>query len=918
MKKTFLTSLVLMSSLGVFAQDKAVSEKDKDGPALQKESGIGDRAAGTHNTGNIGLFFENRGKLYPRRLTQGPSGEFPTNSGKHYIYRVNPYVGIPGNVIQGRYSTNEEWEAVGGFHNPEYTQIAFSDNPRTWPSGKWPVTDAQGNPVIKSDQDSYCVYDDSKNTRGVLGFEIAQTGYAYGSAFAKNILFYKFELKNKSTKKQDSVYFALYCDVDVGNISGGDPEYNDDLIGFDKGKNLVYFYDSKGYSKEWPDSKTGYFGFSFVQTPATDEGKTGVTDMHYFLYNDDDIVDTDTLHYQRISSSPILYNSALGSKFFHVTNPSDLHYDDPAKQPAAGHDVGAFISAGPYTLEPGQVLTFYTAMLAGDNLPELIKYQENSLKMIGFDFEISKPPVTPTVSVTGNDGSATVYWDNAAEKSRDSFSGQYDFEGYRVYRSQNKGVSWENLADFDAVNKIGLNTGLQYSYTDTKVTNGFEYWYSVTAYDRGDSVTASLESPKGTTTDAKNLKAVTPSSAAAGYRPVSGTGIVHAGTGKSNYSLLVSPADQETLTGNSYQVRFTYTTRKDLGDLDTKVEVVIKDSTKAGSGNYAVEWLDVDQIRLINLATGDEIPPTPKLYRSGAQYNFNSGLSVKLTDTTTNVLRKPQPGDYLSVNFSSLVVRNQTDTVASPRPFLYGKPVATQDGVIITAAPQPVVRKLTRVGGTDPVTLNLTATSDTAAIKNGTYLLSTDGTGFKDGEGFTHLLIRDAGGTVVVRIDSLFSGDTFAFLGLEGSLEFPKTTPPPPGTIFSAEIEKIQDPTLRDKWNFSIAGSAVLRDRLKAEMADIKVVPNPYVVSSLYEPEFGELRKEPLRQIQFINLPNSCTIYIFSVAADLVKTLHHQSLTGTEIWDLKAEGGREVAPGVYLYVVKADGVEFKSRFAIIK
>jgi len=78
------------------------------------------------------------------------------------------------------------------------------------------------------------------------------------------------------------------------------------------------------------------------------------------------------------------------------------------------------------------------------------------------------------------------------------------------------------------------------------------------------------------------------------------------------------------------------------------------------------------------------------------------------------------------------------------------------------------------------------------------------------------------------------------------------------------------------------------------------------------------LRKEPLRQIQFINLPNECTIYIFSVAADKVKTIYHNSNNGTEIWDLRAEGGREIAPGIYIYVVKASGVEYKSKFAIIK
>jgi hypothetical protein len=89
-------------------------------------------------------------------------------------------------------------------------------------------------------------------------------------------------------------------------------------------------------------------------------------------------------------------------------------------------------------------------------------------------------------------------------------------------------------------------------------------------------------------------------------------------------------------------------------------------------------------------------------------------------------------------------------------------------------------------------------------------------------------------------------------------------------------------------------------------------------VSSIYEPEFGELRREPLRQIQFINLPPECTIYIFTVDADLVKTIYHSSMNGTAVWDLRAEGGREIAAGVYIYLVKTADAEYLERFAVIK
>ena len=115
---------------------------------------------------------------------------------------------------------------------------------------------------------------------------------------------------------------------------------------------------------------------------------------------------------------------------------------------------------------------------------------------------------------------ATLYWDDIAEYSLDEFTGNYDFEGYRLYRSTDKGVNWKKLADYDLLNSKGENTGLQYSYDDTTIINGFKYWYSITSYDRGDTLIESLECPLGTNTDAINLESLIPRSDAIGRTPV--------------------------------------------------------------------------------------------------------------------------------------------------------------------------------------------------------------------------------------------------------------------------------------------------------------------------------------------------------------------------------------------------------------
>lgn len=49
------------------------------------------------------------------------------------------------------------------------------------------------------------------------------------------------------------------------------------------------------------------------------------------LYNDDNISDIDSIQYGFMSSSPGLFNSAVSSRYFHVANSSNIHFDDPAQ-----------------------------------------------------------------------------------------------------------------------------------------------------------------------------------------------------------------------------------------------------------------------------------------------------------------------------------------------------------------------------------------------------------------------------------------------------------------------------------------------------------------------------------------------------------------------------------------------------------
>jgi len=917
MKKRFLYLIMLLGFLLVSnGQDKS-KDKDQDSP-LQKTEGITDRAGGTHNGSNIGLFFENRGKLYPRRVTQGPSGEWPINSTMHYIYRINPMVGIPGNVIQGRYTTNEEWEAVGGFHNPEISSVALSDNPQTWhPVNGWPIKDANGNPVIKSDQDSFCAYSDSNNTKRILGIQVNQTGYTYGVKFAQDIIFYKFDVINNGNENLSDLFFAMYSDMDIGNISGGDAEYDDDFVGFDQEENFAYFHDD-GLSSEWPGGKTGHFGVAFLKTPSVNGVELGMTDMHYNLYYDDQ--DIDSVQYGIMASKEYLYNSEFGDRYFHLGSNANIHYDDPATQPESGLDILATLSSGPYNLNPGDTLTFITAILAGWDKTEIYNTLESAKKVMAFNFEISKPPAAPALTGVAGDEKVTLYWDDRSENSLDNFSGEYDFEGYRLYRSRDKGVTWSKLLDCDLLNFSGFDTALKYSYVDEDVTNGFEYWYSVTAFDRGDSSIASLESPKGSSTGVINLVSMYPQSAAIGYVPVSTGDVSHSGSGNSNYKLTVTPTDNSTLGGNHYELSFDYITKKEKGNLNTLVDVIIRDSSKTYPVSYGIQFLTGNQITIIDLSTGEYVDRYPRNFVSGGRYNVSAGLQfvVYNPDPNADPDLLPQPGDYITIKFAATVVRNNSETAMPFRGFDINQTLATDDGVLFSLSAPDIIQDVSRIAGTDPVDIEFSVDDETLVSAN-TYFISTEGSGENStGEKFVKVVIRDSEQTTLAEFDTLYNLDSFYFDGLRGSIDFNGNSAPSAGNIFSVITILPLQITLQDKYNFGIENSYIDSNEIKENINNIRVVPNPYVVSSLYEPEFGELRREPLRQIQFVNLPNECTIHIFSIDADLVKTLYHSSSGGTETWDLRAEGGREIAPGIYIYVVRTEGTEYLSRFAIIK
>lgn len=123
--------------------------------------------------------------------------------------------------------------------------------------------------------------------------------------------------------------------------------------------------------------------------------------------------------------------------------------------------------------------------------------------------------------------------------------------------------------------------------------------------------------------------------------------------------------------------------------------------------------------------------------------------------------------------------------------------------------------------------------------------------------------------------------------------------------------------TSADRFDFVIDDAnlpSVDLELAKDQMADIKVVPNPYLVTHIAEP-VGE------RQLHFINLPQQCTIRIFSVSGRLIQTLEVNNPANNNrfIWDMMTNTNDDLPYGVYIYHVSAPGVGEKvGKFAVIK
>lgn len=599
-------------------------------------------------------------------------------------------------------------------------------------------------------------------------------------------------------------------------------------------------------------------------------------------------------------------------------------------------NISMVFASGPFPLYQNLRERFSMALVFGENLDDIMFNKETVQQIYNANYNFSKPPIKPILTAIPGDQKVILYWDNIAEESRDPFLGyengdptqgyKKDFEGYLIYRStepefndikvitDSKGSPkyWKPIAQFDlkdgikGPDPVGINgahfwrgddTGLQYSYVDTDVKNGVKYYYACVSYDMGDPNfgTAGLQPSECTkiiTEDfAGNLQfvdincaVVVPNAPVAGYVPPQIQGDTkHASEGVGTGSIQLNILDPRVvLEGAQYTVQFN--SSDDYPLYHSKSYKIIKtyngvtDTILTVDSSYfgierisppfdgmAITVLNDTVVAIIDSLTGWLVG--------------NSNLIVYPFPDATPIRGIPWPADY-EITFSD--TPQDTTYIQSP----------------------PLYRRF-------PVNLKVWNKTEGKYSK----------VAVKDNDGSQSLTIGDQ--IQILEFQGAISPSNvrFAWNITYDAPADPNATPVYPANGDKYLISTSKQFKTGDKFIFSTKAVSVDKNLAQEQLSKIDVVPNPYLGAAVWERRNLNSTGRGERKIDFINLPNQCTIRIYTVTGQLIKTLYKDSgyLDGTISWNLVTDDGMDAAYGVYVYHVDAPGVgEYIGKFALIK
>jgi len=868
---------------------------------------------------------------------------------------------VPGRIGDPNAGYDERYGGIGWKYVDDRDYIVYSsmdyDSNGVDISGNnyndWPIRYVNGSekyvanylerpqfkPVYKSDEDFFTIYKDT-DTRAYRDFqksrplelEVHQYVYTWGSKGLKDAIIFRFDYINKSNTQLDSCYFVWEPGVEYGTpltrSSGIWRESYPTKILFDKSKSIVYEipFDTiqwGGYQARW--AITPYpptLGHKILFSPVGYNGEKGGTKeadcdrkfidqrgsihsfYHYFL-------DT-TIFNDTVRSEEIFYRRLIQNKIdFPVPN-------------------GFYISRTPvllsttFKLPAGDTARFVTSMVFAVDSTKARLVSDMVKRVYESGLKTPSPPDPPIVKAKALNRGVYLEWDKSAEASIDPIipdSISKAFVGYRIYRSAKeigpyillKEWKGDTLAHdyFDKGEDIG---GLK---------NNVTYYYKVTSFDAGDA-SIDLESMESPAVEGKNLIVITPSTASSNYSAPNSQGTQTNGTLGDIGTITLTPTNvtnyktffedrplQVNLTsitnGNKYffpvTIKDTLFNRvhNDIIDINLYVHgtnetkgiklgtAIIKDVFGLNGANLEVQY-KFEQLAdsflvkgTIQSTTGADVPVITQdsLNYSGitdySPYTSASkNISVRFTgsgmDTASFLFKRIIP--YLTIEIYDETSGERIDT-----------------GYTFTAYGMKAGTSTSYSGKSNRYYLSgLQSNNETwefghvLRYYNSRVVFDYTDMGVGSGKSGQQLFwgsVHKRGTkdfTVGDRVDISWSGGVKA--------NFPR----------DAVVTITSKPTY----------TSTVTDQI---MDKIRIVPNPYLVR--HEAQRGTT------ELYFNYLPDECTIRIYTIALDLVKTIHHAG-SSREVWDLQTEGGQLVASQMlYAYIEAPNGAKTIKKFSVI-
>lgn len=625
--------------------------------------------------------------------------------------------------------------------------------------------------------------------------------------------------------------------------------------------------------------------------------------------------------------------------FDRILNYAQFELFTPAASFEADIEPFLLYVSGPVSLAPNRTDFFSTAWIFGQDETDFFKNRRTVQSIYDADYNFAQPPFTPTLTAVPGDGRVTLTWDTLAVASFDRFSQDFDFEGFKLYKGTDPLLSdarsitnidgtptfYRAVAQWDLKNGIfgpatvlegegvynmGSDSGLSFFYVDDNVTNGMTYYYALVAYDHGVITDGKLqidpqENVFNISSDlagnvigqSKNAAVAVPRSIPAGFQDGAAnedlsrvtTGI---GSGSVNIRALV---DEAIIPDSPYRIEF-----------------FSRDATEPGSDLFKTEAFRIvdvanNRVALPKTPLNDVSPMVDGFVVEINNFTVDVGFPSYDTDHTGFVGNAGSANELYSLDPRTLdgMTSNWIATVRFDSTGQYTQ--SPWDYELRWVDRADSTYKPPRFG---VVYLRPDLPMFAYNVKTGARIdyFIEDRNGDKTYDPGDHIILAEASG----RLWKFRHRVWFKLPDAATSIA------PSPGDVLRISVNReFYD---GDTFQFTLRKAYVDNDQALDELADIAVVPNPYVGASEFEPR-SQISGRGERRIQFINLPQTAEIRIFNLRGELVTSLRHDGVgsNGSLFWDLQTSGGQDIAFGVYVYHVLAPGIgEHVGKFAVVK